>query len=26
MRSLVYEDIVERYRKVKLLTEFAGLD
>ncbi|MHB1399405.1 MAG: PfkB family carbohydrate kinase [Trichloromonadaceae bacterium] len=26
MRTLVYEDIVERYRKVKLLTEFAGLD
>lgn len=26
MRSLAYEDIVERYRKVKLLTEFAGLD
>ena len=26
MRSLVYEDIVERYRKVKLLTDFAGLD
>lgn len=26
MRSLVYEDIAERYRKVKLLTDFAGLD
>lgn len=26
MRSLVYEEIAERYRKVKLLTEFAGLD
>lgn len=26
MRSLVYEEIVERYRKVKLLTEFGGLD
>lgn len=26
MRSLVYEEIAERYRKVKLLTDFAGLD